>query len=527
MASVTTFAEAILEPSVQFAWILGLYDGTTWYRFCSIETDGSGVHYRAGLKVDSPPTWGVNPWTGEAIAGNASVRLLPFPDEPGETNKKYPYSVDEIMNRPWYGFTAYLYRWCTATDPATQAHLELRGPIDSARVNGRGEVELRIIDESLKYDIQFPRYTLDGRVFSQSDAADRALGLPIHYGTTEGARGLRASMTGGTDVLVLGEAEMYYVSAVLAALVSQAGTMYHRDSTYGTRMTTYELVGCGDGEIRWWGTGIRDNAGGYFTSVPYGPINHILQQLHHLAVIFAEVPTANIDLVSLADLYSHRIAWNGCIAIRATETRRFWSIATEIAMLLGAFIGCERGPIVFRRQDFDRAADYNLFDGENVLAFEPGEMTPKSELMTRLNLKYRYGFTDTTLETFDEDYRASVCFRESECATFAATKAWLGGAGQPVEIETKMINQDSVALNVATRLADLHGWPRRLPTVTVGREFHLANIYQAVNLTSPRYPSATGLGCVNKKFLVTEITADLDTNRLKLIECAQALPRPD
>lgn len=511
--AVTTWDGALADPRVIIHWLLILTSGGgTVARFADDDVEVSGTPYAGALEVVSAPRITADPYRASASSQGARVTILPLPDDAGAATTTRPYDLDEIYGASFLQMGAKLYRWAEGT-AFSEADLLLDGLVDGAELDGDGELTLDLVDFSIKYDRKFPRYRISSENFANVYEDDQDMGYSILYGTFVRAPIPTSNTTAdyalGAEGTISTLSQCYLDDAAVSTEAKSAQT--DGSGVAYTRISVGTAIN--DKNVTISGVGYVDDAEGYYGGTADAVLTHPADQLHHCSRNYAEWPQALVNAASFVALREETPGYVGAIQVLSDDRTSFFDLCAEAGKFMRAAVFVERGLLTARRLDFTRPPSLTIADEANLLDIENIGWGEKSNLLSKLTLRYNWGWRKKRKTL---DFKSSTTLDSDTYAPFAENLAFLGVEEE--EIETKMLGDTATAETAIGAIAELYGKLRKVATVTVTREAHDLRIYDVVEITTEMMPSATGAGWTAKRFVVTGILCGLDNDTLTLLE---------
>ena len=524
MAYPTTFAEAILDPSVPIHWVLTLEKGGDTWRFADTDLTISDRHYVGALAVSGKPSQSIDPWTQRASACTATVQLHPVPDEPGDADTTRPYDLAKMTGFAFIGMQAKLGLWAEGTAD-TEIKVRLSGYASRPSIDENGVLTLHLEDWSTRRNRHFPQYRVELEDHPYARGDDRAKGYSILYNK---AVGLPCPCS--TEAALSGGASSFFLIAFGA---TSANTAVYKDDEAWTAYCTFLTGTSVQGkEVTWfyvssaypaegatytfWGLGPVD-ASGYYQGTAGALLSNPIAQLWHMAVHHGGIPHELIDEGEFARLREVYTAWASNIQIGPDDETTYFDVVEEMSgpMWCAFFVWGDR--LTARMLDLKAASVLHLRENENLfgLTVNPDD---ESNLRTKLTVKYNWGWSFV-----DEE----LSFRESkrldpDTSTYLANiESLLDDNGEiAIEevVETKYFSEAATMDHHLAMSEQMHGVVRATGTAVAEREAHDLKIYDAVQITHSRYPSSGGSGCAAKRVIVTGLTWDRDRVEIEWLE---------
>ena len=524
MAYPTTFAEAILDPSVPIHWVLTLEKGGDTWRFADTDLTISDRHYVGALAVSGKPSQSIDPWTQRASACTATVQLHPVADEPGDADTTRPYDLAQMTGVAFIGLQVKLGLWAEGTTE-TEIKVRLSGYASRPTIDANGVLTLYLEDWSTRRNRRFPKYRVELEDFPYARTDDRAKGYSILYNKAVGLPcpcSTKASLSGGT--------ESYFLIGLGA---TSANTyVYADDTNYSAYCVFSSGVGIQGDVISWfyvpnaytvdgkqltfWGLGPVD-ASGYYQGTAGALLTNPIAQLWHMAVNHAGITHELIDEGEFQRLREVYTAWQSNIQIGPDDETTFFDVVEEMSGPMWCAFLVWGEQLTARMLDLRAAPVMHLRENENLfgMTVNPDD---ESHLRTKLTVKYNWGWSFV-----DEE----LSFRESkrldpDTSTYLANIESLfddnGDISVEEVVETKYFSEAATMDHHLAMSEQMHGVVRATGTMTADREAHRLKLYDAVQVTHSRYPSRDGSGCAAKKVIVTGFMWDRDRVEIEWLE---------
>lgn len=514
----TTLAEAILDRSVPFHWLI-LFEAQGFSaRYAEADMTAAGHQWRGIVRMGTTPEVSANPYTGQGSAGAWSFSLLPERKDllAEATNREYDW--ESVNGFSYSEATVTLYRWpegCPLGDPISV------GVVDGVTMESDGSLSFEVVSITEKYDAAFPRYCItDTQTYYTATTAavhedDVGRGYPILYGNF---RRLECPNVDTTYLyaLMAGHHCAGYTTAWRDDDDSATPTLRNTTDGSGRDVCILDFSVLGVSAIvtvTATGTdgGYADDADGTYTGTASTLILHPCDQLRHMGRIEAEIPAARIDHGSFIYGRQRLPGYEFSTIVSTDDKTSYFQVCTDVCQFLAAAVLFERGQLRFRMLDLDAFPSLTISDAD-ILDMSLG-WGDKRQTISYLRLRYEWGYV---WKRKTMDYRKSVELTDTDRADLKANLARYGE--KKLELETKHIYDADTADAVADRMVTLRSKLRKVVTLTVDRAAHAVNLFDVVSITTAYAPSSDGAGWADKRFVVTRIAYGLDTNTLTLLE---------
>lgn len=507
---MTTWREALLDPSIPIHWLLEIDAGGLTWRFADTHVIVGSHHHLGALDMIREPSLDSDPYQGETSMIVSTVALRPIPDGGPDRPLFRPHDLADTFRAEYIGLPARLYRWAYGTAESERDPI-IDGNVSSAIVRQGGELEIEVADFSLRYSrLALPPYVIDTEIWPNADEDDVGRRAPIVCGTFAGLEVPKIA-TGGKQMighhigtLTGGAIDGVSSTPVLTNTADADGIEYaeadYPAATAGATVTAN-------------GTGALDDADGTYSGTADALLTHTADQLHWLAREIVGIPAALIDANAFVALREITISHLNTLIIGADDKVNFFQVSAVALLPYRGSVFVERGKLTARALDFDAPPVFALRDGELLIAMEEIEWQGYKDVPAGIEFKYAMKWNRKK-----KQYATSQVFKiaAEDYPPFAKSQA-LGG--EMLRAEYPYVRDAATIEALAANIQELHSFNRRLVKVRVGRECHGLLLYAPVTLSAAEYPSADGAGCEDKRFAVIGITYGAEESTLTLLEC--------
>lgn len=512
--------DACADPATRWRWLVRLRAQGLDARYAEDECTVGGYAWRHGMEMSGDPMLEADPYEGRASLSPFSVTLWPELEDPSadpagqtivELDVVASYGGGEIIVDVW--------RWPDGVD-FEEADVLVRGVADAPSMAEDGSITLQCQSFLSLYDRQIPLATCETRLHALVDEDDQGAGYPLLLGAYFRTECPRIDSTTHRHLVaqefgvhVLSSATYYKDDVAGPALDSQGaaadvdGNAYHY-ADFTSTTASARITASGDGLI--------DDAEGTYTETPSVVIRHPADQLRFLARAVCEIPDEYVDAGSFATVRNKLTGWLYGTQVGSSDETSYVTLVESVCKWLRGAQIPERGRISLRLCELD-APPVMTLDETNILSADQIEWGDKSRIVTRVLMRYRWGWHKARKE---ERYLASIAYGPSDSSALVLAEARYGKRyAKRVELESRYINDDSTAAAAVMRFAQLREKMRRVVHVRCDATTHGLNIFDTVLLGISWVPWWRALDNDPKLMVVTGIQYGLNNNTLTLLEC--------
>jgi len=508
---MTTWASALLDPTVSIHWLLEIEAGGEVLRYADADLNVGAHPYRGALGMVSEPTLRSDPYVGETGAVSCQVELQPLMDGGPDRPLFRAHDIGDTYRVEFIGLVARVYRWA-AGSAESERNLIIDGHITDANVSRESILSLGISDFSVFYSTKIlPPILIDLATFPDASEDDIGRRLPLVYGAFGGLEVPQIASTGdkhgiGHHIGSIdnGRVDETNNTPALTNTALSSGVEYAElDFSISTDGLT-AVVG---------GTGVLDDDAGTYTGTPDALLAHTADQLHHLAREIVGIPREKIDAFSFVALRAKTASLVNTIIVDADESVNFFKVASVALAPYRGTVCAEHGQLVARLLDFNAPPAAALVEGENASVVDRAEWPGFKNVPAGLELEYGKQW-DRKRKKFRKMLVLSI-----EPADYTPFAVAMSRGATKLRVSYPYILDPTTAEALVAGIKELYAKNRRRLSVIVSRECHDLLLYETVSLTWADAPSANGEGWVEKIFAVVGIAYGTDESTLQLLEC--------